>query len=174
MAERRKEIYRDIVPGLADLARRTGKTLKVKLHPSENLKERQRLVATTLSGDQSRSIQWLTGNMEPELLRRMYFGVTVQSSVVVECLIHGVPCFLCEWLDLWPYGYLGQFRKFGVGMGLRSPAQIESIPDILARYRPDKKTTESCRETIMPQRLEQLLAGRRDEASVPLGRQRAQ
>ncbi len=123
MAERTEEIYRDILPGLADLARRTGKTLKVKLHPSENLKERQRLVATTLSGDQSRSIQWLTGNMEPELLRRMYFGVTVQSSVVVECLIHGVPCFLCEWLDLWPYGYMGQFRKFGVGMVGRQRAQ---------------------------------------------------
>jgi hypothetical protein len=173
MTERAEEIYRDVIPGLADLARRAGKTLVVKLHPSENLKDRQSLAAQALTLDQNGAIQWLTGRMGPELLRRTWFGVTVQSSVAVECVVHGVPCFLCEWLDLWPYGYLGQFRKFGVAMGLRSPADIPKIPDMLAEYRPSRKIAESCCETITPERFEEILTGRRGATVAPLGMQRA-
>jgi hypothetical protein len=174
MTERTEEIYRDVIPGLANLARRMGKTLVVKLHPSENLSDRQSLAAQALTRDQSGAIQWLTGRISAELLRRTWFGVTVQSSVAVECVVHGVPCFLCEWLDLWPYGYLGHFRKFEVAMGLTSPSDIQKIPDRLAEYRPNRKTVENCYETITPERFEEILAGRRVAAAVPARMQRVQ
>ena len=171
---RAEEIYRDVIPGLSDLAKRMGKTLAVKLHPSENLGDRKSTVATVLTHEQRGGIEWLTGGMTPDLLRRTWCGVTVQSSVAVECVVQGVPCFLCEWLDLWPYGYIGQFRKFEIAMGLRTPSDIEKIPEMVAEYRPNQKTAESCWETITPQRLEQLLSGRRGEMGVPLAVQRAQ
>jgi hypothetical protein len=169
---RAEEIYRDVIPGLSDLATRLGKTLTVKLHPSENFRDRKSMMATVLTHEQRGSIEWLTGGMTADLLRRTWFGVTVQSSSAVECAVHGVPCFLCEWLDLWPYGYIGQYRKFEIAMGLRTPSDIEKIPDMLAEYRPNKKTAESCCETITPQRLTQLLSGRRGEKGVPLALQR--
>jgi len=173
-AGRTEEIYRDVIPGLVDLAKRTEKTLVVKLHPSENLKDRQSLAANALTRDQSGTIQWLTGGIDPELLRRIWFGVTVQSSVAVECVVRGVPCFVCEWLDLWPYGYIGQYRKFGVALALRSPSDIGKIPDMLAEYRPSRKTAESCCEPITPERFDEILTGRRAVRVAPVGMQRAQ
>ncbi len=173
VAGRAEEIYRDVIPGLADLARHAGKMLMVKLHPSENLKDRQRLAFKTLTREQSGSIEWFSEKMSPELLRRTWFGVTVQSSVAVECAVQGVPCFLCDWLDLWPYGYIGQYRKFGIAMGLRSPSDIERIPEMLAQYRPNRKVAESCWETIVPERFEEILAGRKSAAVAPAGMQRA-
>jgi hypothetical protein len=173
-AGRAEEIYRDVIPGLGDLAKRNGKTLVVKLHPSENLKDRQSLAAKVLTRGQCAAIQWHTGGMSFELLRRTWFGVAVLSSVAVDCVVHGVPCFLCEWLDLWPYGYVTQYRKFGVALGLRSPSDIPQIPEVLAEYRPSRKTAESCCEPITPERFREILAGRRSLAVAPLGMQRTQ
>ncbi len=172
-AGRTEEIYRDLVPGLADLARRTGKTLVVKLHPSENLRDRQSLADKVLTWEQRGAIQWLTGRFGPELMQRMQFGVTVQSSVVVECLVRGVPCFLCDWLDLWPYGYIAQYKKFEVAMGLRSPADITKIPEMLAKYRPSKAVAEDCCGAMTRERFAEILAGRRAAIVAPLRMQRS-
>jgi hypothetical protein len=171
---RAEEIYRDIIPGLVDLAQQTGKTPIVKLHPSENLGDRQSLVDRMLSRKQAAAIQWHTGKFDPALLGRTWFGITVQSSVVVECAVYGVPCFLCEWLDLWPYGYIAQYRKFGVAMGLRAPEDIAKIPEMLSRYRPSRTVVESCCETMTRERFEEMLAGRRTASADSLRMQRAQ
>jgi hypothetical protein len=173
-AGRTEEIYRDIIPGLADLAKRTGKTLVVKLHPSENLRDRQILADKVLTREQSRVIQWLTGRFAPELLKRTWFGITVQSSVVMECVVHGVPCFVCEWLDLWPYGYIAQYSKFGVGLSLGSPDEIARIPDVLAGWRPSGKVAEDCWQSLKPERFEEILAGRRVAMAAPLRTQQSQ
>lgn len=162
---RTEEIYRDLLPGLADLAKRTGKKLMVKLHPSENLPDRQSLAQRVLTREQMEMIQWLTGRFGPELLRRTWFGLTVQSSVAMECMVHGVPCFLCDWLDLWPYGYIDQYRKFGVGIGLSAPEEIARIPEMLAGWRPDPKIADDCWQAIAPRRFEELLADRRNAPS---------
>ena len=169
---RAEEIYRDVIPGLSELAQRTGKKLAVKLHPSENGRDRKSMAARVLGPEHSGGLEWLTRGMTPDLLRGTWFGVTVQSSVAVECAVHGVPCFLCEWLDLWPYGYIGQFRKFDIAMGLRTPSDIENIPEMLADYRANRQTVESCWKTITEQRLEQLLGGRPGESGVALEVQR--
>jgi len=173
MAERAEEIYRDVIPGLAELAIQKGKKLVVKLHPSENLRERKALAAKVLNREQKGAIQWLTGPFGPELLHRTWFGVTVQSSVAVECAVHGVPCFLCEWLDLWPYGYITQYKKFGIAMGLRSPSDITKIPKTLADYRPIRKVAEDCWQAITPERFEEILAGEKAEIVGPLRMQQS-
>jgi hypothetical protein len=160
---RTEEIYRDIIPGLVEVARRTGKTLIVKLHPSENLRDREGLADAVLTREQRGAIQWLSGRFDPALLVRTWFGVTIQSSVVVECAVQGVPCFLCEWLDLWPYGYIAQYRKFGVAMVLHSPSDIAKIPEMVAEYRPIRKVAEDCWQAMTPERFEEILAGQRAE-----------
>jgi len=173
-AGRADEIYRDVIPRLAEIARRSRKTLIVKLHPSENLRDRQSLADSVLTREQRGAIQWLTGRFDPALLLRTWFGVTIQSSVVVECAVQGVPCFLCEWLDLWPYGYITQYKKFGVGIGLRSPEEIGSIPEILATHRPDPRVVAGCWEAITPQRFEEILQRRRAVGAIPVRMQGAQ
>ena len=172
-AGRTVEFYRDALPRLADLAARTGKKMAMKLHPSENLRDRQALVARLLDDRQRAAVQWLSGPLDQALLKRVWFGVTVQSSVAVECAVHGVPCFLCEWLDLWPYGYVTQFRKFGVGIGLRAPEEITSIPETLARWNPSRRVAEDCCQQITPQHLDDILSGKRTPQPVPLGMQRS-
>ena len=47
--------------------------------------------------------------LQPEMLNKTWFGVTILSTVVVECALRGIPCFLCAWLESWPYGYIDQF-----------------------------------------------------------------
>ena len=86
--------------------------------------------------------------------------MTVQSSAAMDCVVHGVPCFFCEWLDLWPYGYVTQFRKFGVGIGLSAPDEIAKIPEMMAAARPDRRIAEDCWQVMTPQRFKELLQGR--------------
>jgi hypothetical protein len=156
---RAEEIYRDTLPGLAELAQKNGKRLTLKLHPSENLRDRQRLVEKILNSNQRGGIEWLTGKLESALMRQTWFGTTVQSSVVTECVLYGVPCFICEWMDLWPYGYIAQFRKFGVGIGLGSPSEIATIPDRLTSQKPRREVADDCWHAIAPARFKELLAG---------------
>ncbi|HWZ83138.1 MAG TPA: hypothetical protein VNW47_10960 [Terriglobales bacterium] len=170
---RAEEIYRDILPGLVRLAQSVGKRVVVKLHPAENLPDRQNLARRVLGPEQWGTVEWFTGRLGPELMRRTWFGITVQSSVAVECVIHGVPCFVCEWMDLWPYGYMAQYRKFGVGIGLHAPADIVRIPEMLAANRLDRTVADACWQVIRPKRLEEILAGRRASAAVPESIQRA-
>ena len=172
IAERTEEIYRDVIPGLADLARRTGKRLIVKLHPSENLSARRSLAEKVLTKEQAGAIQWNTGRLDRELLQKMWFGLTVQSSVVVECSVLGIPCFVCDWLDLWPYGYVAQYRKFGVGIGLGSPDDLARVPEILASWRPSQQVADDCCHELAQGRLEEILEGKAVHA-VPLGMQRS-
>ncbi len=160
---RTAEIYRDVLPKLIDLAQHCGKQLVVKLHPAESLHGRKSLAARVLTRTQMERIEWRTGRLSPELLDNTWFGVAVLSSVAMDCLVHGVPCFLCEWLDLWPYGYVSQYRKFGVGVELSAPEEIERVPDILAGWRLDPKVSEDCWQTISSERLRELLTQRRLE-----------
>lgn len=171
---RTDEIYRDLLPGMVHLGKQAGKKVVVKLHPSENVRNRQRMARAVLSQEEFAAVEWLTGGFGAKLLQNTWFGLTVQSSVAMECMVHGVPCFVCDWLDLWPYGYLGQFRKFGVGIALRSPQEIARIPQILETYSPDRKLVERCWVPICPDRLEAILSGRVAEEAAPIPLQRAQ
>jgi hypothetical protein len=154
---RTAEIYRDVLPLLVELAGRCGKKLVVKLHPAESEGARKSLAVKVLTPEQMARVEWRTGPLRAEWLNDAWFGVAVLSSVALDCVVHGVPCFLCEWLDLWPYGYVSQFRKFGVGIGLSAPDEIGRIPEILGGWRPDLKIIENCWQVISSERLRELL-----------------
>ncbi|MGH9495153.1 MAG: hypothetical protein ACRD3B_09160, partial [Candidatus Sulfotelmatobacter sp.] len=152
-----RSFYRDILPKLADLARSEGRELVVKLHPSESVTERSRLVQEILSLDQFRVTRVVGGALTPEMLDRAWFGVTVLSTVAVECALRAIPCFLCAWLEAWPYGYVDQFTRFDVGIRLSGPEQLRQIPTILQDFKASGQIGENCWVPIEPQRLRDLL-----------------
>ncbi len=173
-AGRTEEIYRDILSPLVDLARQAGRPLSVKLHPSENLGDRQAMAQRVLSREQLDALAWATGPLQPGFLENVWFGVTVLSSIAVDCAVHGVPCFFCDWLNLWPYGYVMHYRKFGVGMGLQSPSDIPGIPERLRAWRPSRTVADDCSQPLTPSRFEEILAGRKSSVRSPLGMQSSQ
>jgi hypothetical protein len=97
------------------------------------------------------------GPLRAELLDNTWFGITILSTVAVECALHGIPCFLCKWLESSPYGYLDQVTRFGGGIRLDQPDQIKDIPSMLENYTPDPHLRETCGTPIQPERLRILL-----------------
>jgi hypothetical protein len=111
-----------------------------------------------LAREDCERIEIVNGGLTDALLDRTWFGITVLSSVVVDCTVRGIPCFVCSWLNCWPYGYVDQYRKFGVGIGLQAPAEIANIPERLASFRPSPEIAEACWQSITPERLREVLS----------------
>ena len=128
---RTEDVYRELLPPLAGLAREFGRKLVVKLHPFESRTERVAIVAKVLPAEDEALVEVVGGPLAPELVGRAWFAVTVESTVVIDCSLLGVPCFLCEWLNTSPYGYARQYAHFGVGRMLNSPAQLNDLPRML-------------------------------------------
>lgn len=154
---RAREFYRDVLPSLGDLALAEGRQLIIKLHPTESLSERNRFVEEVLTRKQRQVTRVVGGPLQLELLDKAWLGVTVFSTVAVECAIRGIPCFLCSWLEAWPYGYVDQFTRFGVGIRLRHPSEIARIPTMLKNYGPSDEVRENCCTPIDAARLRTLL-----------------
>jgi len=154
---RGREFYQDVLPALADLALSEGRQLIIKLHPSESFSERSRFVEEVLSREQRKATSVVGGPLQPELMDKTWFGVTVLSTVVVECALREIPCFLCSWLEAWPYGYVDQFTRFGVGIRLNGPSDITLIPEALRRYEANNAVRQSCWTPIEATRLRELL-----------------
>ena len=150
---RARGFYQDILPSLADLALSEGRELIIKLHPSESLSERSRIVEQTLRPEQRRVTRVADGPLQSEMLNKAWFGVTIMSTVVVECALRGIPCFLCAWLESWPYGYVDQFTRFGVGIRLNQPGEIRQIPATLRSHKAGGAIRENCWSPIETQRL---------------------
>jgi hypothetical protein len=164
---RAKDFYQDIVPSLADLALSEGRELVVKLHPSESLAERERIIAGILRPEQQRVTRVASGALQSEMLDRTWFGITVLSTVSVECALRGIPCFLCAWLDSYPYGYVEQFTRFGVGILLNRQDEIRQIPEMLKAYKPSVAAVrENCWSPIEAERLQTLLGITREQRTV--------
>jgi hypothetical protein len=151
------ELYRDVLPAMADLALATGRELVVKLHPVESEMERTRVLARILSDKQRSVIRMVSGPLSEELLATTWFGVTILSTVAMECAIRGIPCFLCKWLEFWPYGYVEQFIRFGVGIGLNDPSEIEKIPEYLRQCPVSPDVKANCWHPAAAERLRELL-----------------
>ncbi len=151
------EFYRDILPALADVAHTTGRKLIVKLHPFESARQRKSLLSRLLTSRQLAVTTMMSGTFTPDLLHQTWFGVTVLSTMAVECALQGIPCFLCGWMEYSSYGYLQQFGRFGVGYLLHSPAEIPEIPRILATY-VAQPVLRDLWQPIVPDRLRELLS----------------
>jgi hypothetical protein len=160
---RPEEFYRDILPPLADLALTTGRTLIVKLHPAESARERAATLARILSAEQRRATRIVTGPLTEELLAKAWFGITILSTAATECAVRGIPCFLCQWLEFWPYEYVEQFIRFGVGIGLHDPSEIASIPKYLERHPRTTGVSGNLWQPATPGRLRELLSSSRNE-----------
>ena len=158
---RAEEFYRDLLPPLAELALRTGRKLIVKLHPAESRRERQGLVTKILSAEQRRVTTVVTGPLSDDLLDKTWFGITILSTVAVECSMRGIPCFLCGWLEYWLYGYIEQFSRFGVGRVLKSVAEISDIPGFVENYSVNPELARDLWQPISPARLQELFSGNR-------------
>ena len=159
---RAEEFYRDVLPQLADLALATGRELIVKLHPAESKNERARLLARVLSIEQKRSARIVDGPLTEDLLEKAWFGITITSTVAMECAIRGIPCFLCKWLEFWPYGYIEQFNRFGVGRSLNDPSEIDKIPEYLQQHAVSADVSATCWQPAAAGRLRQLLTTPRE------------
>jgi hypothetical protein len=154
---RAEEFYRDILPPLANLALDTGRQLIVKLHPGESEHERTGIVSRILTAQQRNATRIVSGPLTEDLLANAWFGITILSTVAMECAIRGIPCFLCKWLESWPYEYVEQFIRFGVGVGLNDPGEIERIPELLKHNPVGAGVRENCWQPADPARLHELL-----------------
>lgn len=150
--------YTQILPALANLARQNDCELVLKLHPFESKRERTRLVADLLSGDMLRLIRVADGPLNDELMRRAWFGVTVTSSVVIDCALQAIPVFLCRWLDFSVTGYAEQFIRFGAAKEISSADKIEEIPGMLRNFAPPD--VKNLWQTVDSERLRELILER--------------
>ena len=132
---RGEEVYRELLPPLYRVARENGRELIVKLHPFESASQRGRLIREIMGPVECHHTRVLDGPLTAELLSRAWFGITVESTTVVDCLRHGVPCFLCGWYTVIPCGYLDQYERFGIGERLANVAEVASIPMRLTKAR---------------------------------------
>jgi hypothetical protein len=155
---RAREFYSDILPSLADLALARNRELIVKLHPSESFAERSRIIKQLLNPAQMRVTRVVDGPLQSALLDKTWFGITGMSTVVVECALYGIPCFLCSWIEVGNYRYVDQFTRFALGYRLNDPGELQQIPEILQSYTPSSsEVRENCWTQIEAQRLRSLL-----------------
>src|SRR5438309_4779336 len=157
MGGRAADVYQDILPGLADLARAEKRELVVKLHPAESASERRRIIHQTLLPRQRPVVRVVSGPLQSEMLDETWFGITILSTVAADCALRGIPCFLCKWLESSPYGYVDQFTRFGVGIRLNGPEEIKQIPGMLRQNRPNAATSANLWSPIAKDRLRVLL-----------------
>lgn len=130
---RAEEVYREVLPALCRIAKENNRGVIVKLHPFESCAQRSKMVRACLEPAEQQLVRVIDGPLTSELLSQAWFGITVESTTVIDCLLSGVRCFLCGWLSLSPYEYAAQYARFGVGETLESALQIGEIPQRLAK-----------------------------------------
>ena len=156
---RAEEIYRELLPLLSTAADRSGHKLTIKLHPFESRQARKALAASILPADACKRIE-ITSDISPDtVMTRAWCGVTVDSSIAVECTLRRIPCFLCGWLDFGGMGYLQQFARYGAGRVLASPVDIERIPETIADWRVDPAVIARLWQEVDSKQLDEILFG---------------
>jgi hypothetical protein len=157
------EVYRDLLPRLVALARTCGLELVFKLHPFESVKGHRRLLRRYLDPKVAREVRVTAGQAPPEMWQHANCALMVQSSVALECSKRGIPAFLCGWLADPCAGYVQQFERFGFGTVLRTPDELNEVPDLMNSARQPQSNVS---ETISAQTLRQLLEGSYSRAAL--------
>src|ERR1035437_5365933 len=150
-------IYREVLPRLCSAARRSGKTVVLKLHPFESARQRRSLVKRILSEEDRNLVSMTDAPLSGEILRQTWCAVTVESTVAFECASAGVPAFLCGWLRHAYAGYAPQYVRFGVGRMLEVPDDLLRIPDMVCAVMPDADTAHRLVQPISPEALSVVL-----------------
>jgi hypothetical protein len=154
---RAEEVYREVLPHLCRLARDSGRGMVLKLHPFESLSQRTRMVRNLLPEEDFKRITLVDGPLSQQLLSNTWFGVTVESTTVLDCFARRIPCFVCGWLTMLPFGYIQQYERFGVAQILRSAKELDEIPGLLAGLRNSPLPAEGFWKTAEPELLRRLL-----------------
>ena len=155
---RNREVYRELLPRLWDLAQTCGLKLVFKLHPFESAKGHRRMLRRYLP-EQEHRIEIIARPPSAELWEKTRFAVTVQSSTVLECAALGIPVFLCGWLRDSYSGYVRQYARFDIGHVLESPEQIGEISRLLKMYNEKDSRRGTPWQTIDPGELAHLISG---------------
>lgn len=154
---RAAEVYQELLPPLVRLAMESKRKLIVKLHPFESRHERTQILEKILSSSEAAMVELVEGPFTAQLVEQTWFGITVESTTVVDCALLGVPCFVCDWLSSSPRAYTRQFARFGAGRILHSPDELEKLPEILAE--PAARLSENALLTpIEPDWLRQIIS----------------
>jgi peptidoglycan/xylan/chitin deacetylase (PgdA/CDA1 family) len=156
---RAEAIYRELLPRLYSAAQRSGRKLLVKLHPFESNQARKALVASILPEDAVDQVEIVSGVPAEEIMSRTWCGVSIDSSVAVECTLKGIPFFLCGWFDFAGMGYLQQFARFGAGQVLNTPQSIEKIPEMVAEYKTNPAALQRLWQGADRTQLEKIMFG---------------
>jgi hypothetical protein len=154
---RLEAIYREVLPRLCAAARRSGKTVVLKLHPFESARQRRRLVARTLSEADRKLVSVMDGPLAHEIFQKTWCAVTVESTVACECTSVGIPVFLCGWLRHAYSGYARQYIRFGVGQMLEFPDELLCIPDMLGAAMPGADVARRLVQAISKEVLSEIL-----------------
>jgi hypothetical protein len=165
---RTEDIYRDLAPRLWSLARHFGLKLVFKLHPFENVSSHRRILRRYLDKEGG-SVGVVAGPPLPELWKNTRFAFTVQSSTAVECVMRGIPVFLCAWLRHPFAGYVQQFARFDVGNVLECPEQMAQIPRLLALQHEEFSPDWTCKEHVHSERLASLFTETRSLVAASSG-----
>jgi hypothetical protein len=165
-------IYREVLPRLCAVARRSRKRVMLKLHPFESVRQRRRLLARILSGDDLKRVSVTDAPLSDEIFQKTWCAVTVESTVAFECAAVGIPAFLCGWLRH-PYcGYVPQYVAFGVGRLLEFPDDVLRIPDMLPEAMPGSDTARRLVQPISPDSLSEVVCHTTEvPSSLPAKRQ---
>ena len=158
MSGRGGEIYREILRPLVAVAKELNRRIIVKLHPFESARGRARILRSFLSADELERVE-ISSAPASEVLPRTLLGIGLDSSVAVECVLGGIPYFMCDWLDFNGFEYMRQFARFGVGVLLNTPDEILSLPQRLVELKPDRSKIRQLSQPIDERRLDQLLFG---------------
>ncbi len=132
---RSEEVYQELLPPLAKLAREFKRKLMVKLHPFESRYERKQLIAKLLPPAEATIVEVVEGRFTPQLVENAWFAVTVESTTAVDCALLGLTCFVCGWMNSSPYAYTRQYARFGAGRILDSAEQLKELPRLLVEPR---------------------------------------
>jgi hypothetical protein len=158
---RAEAIYQQIISRLHTVAMATKRKLIIKLHPFESTQARGTLVNSVLATTDRHEVEVIGGEAPERVMSRAWCGLTIDSSVAVECAMHDIPFFLCGWLHFTADGYLEQFARYGVAEVLQSPEDIDRIPQMVADYRPDPARRQKIWQAVSPKRLDALLFAER-------------
>jgi hypothetical protein len=164
---RAEEVYRELLPTLAALAVGLGRRLVIKLHPFESVPHRESVVRQVLSMELQRITDVRGGPLAEQLLEEAWFGITVESTTVIECAMRGIPCFIAGWMASSLNGYVQQYCAFGIGDFLDSAEQLATIPSLLEQKRTTTPTPlGGLWQAMDPAKLRGLFAGEYREEFV--------
>jgi hypothetical protein len=161
---RAEEVYRELLPPLCRLAREGGHSVVLKLHPFESLSQRRGIVRDVLAPEDRDLVNVVEGPLTAELMARAWFGITIESTTVIDCLRQGVCCFLCGWLSLSSYEYGRQYARFGVGEVLEDVRQLAEIPKRLKDFQNRSPLKFDLSATVHPATLQHWLTKFNDAA----------